>query len=75
MLRDDLKACSHCESQQSAHVRIAVNGRRFSAVASRAVPMRVLLSTIGSRSDVQPMVALALQFEGAWPGSPYLRAA
>src|ERR1700704_2972890 len=27
----------------------------------REVPMRVLLSTIGSRGDVQPMVALALQ--------------
>src|SRR5258708_39497970 len=27
----------------------------------RGVPMRVLLSTIGSRGDVQPMVALALE--------------
>ena len=36
--------------------------------------MRVLLSTIGSRGDVQPLVALALAL-GAGPGCPPVRAA
>src|SRR5438093_359700 len=33
----------------------------FTTFLPERVPMRVLLSTIGSRGDVQPMVALALQ--------------
>ncbi len=37
--------------------------------------MRVLLSTIGSRGDVQPLVALAVAVEGARPGGPAVRAA
>ena len=37
--------------------------------------MRVLLSTIGSRGDVQPLVALALAAEGSRPGGPPVRAA
>ena len=37
--------------------------------------MRVLLSTIGSRGDVQPLVALALAADGARPGRAPVRAA
>src|SRR6202049_569728 len=33
----------------------------FTTFLPERVPMRVLLSTIGSRGDVQPLVALALQ--------------
>ena len=60
---------------RAAERRSRANSRSRDTNQPEGVLMRVLLSTIGSRGDVQPLVALATGADGARAGGAAVRAA